>query len=115
MGIGNRLREERIRAGFNQTDFAERAGVKKNAQSNYEKGLRVPDADYLSAASCMGCDVLYVLTGERQTLTENTLEESRSSYLSSAQEHSNEGIAKRMKAMAEEMRCMAEKLSKEIK
>ncbi len=68
MGIGERLREERKRLELkyaNQTEFAEAAGVKKNAQSNYENNIRAPDADYLAAIASMGCDVLYILTGQR--------------------------------------------------
>lgn len=68
MGIGERLREERKRLELdyaNQTEFAEAAGVKKNAQSNYENNIRVPDADYLAGIASMGCDVLYILTGQR--------------------------------------------------
>lgn len=67
MGIGDRLREERMRTGLTQTEFAELAGVKKNAQSNYEKGERAPDAEYLIALADAGYDVLYILTGVRQT------------------------------------------------
>lgn len=68
MGIGERLREERKRLELkyaNQTKFAEAAGVKKNAQSNYENNIRAPDTDYLKAIEAMGCDVLYVVTGRR--------------------------------------------------
>lgn len=39
--------------------------MKKNAQSNYERGERVPDADFLARASELGLDVLYVITGQR--------------------------------------------------
>lgn len=65
MCLGERLREERLRLGYNQTEFAEIAGVKKNAQSNYEKGIRSPDGGYLAAIADHGADVLYILTGER--------------------------------------------------
>ena len=61
--MGKRLREERVRLGFNQMDFGELAGVKKNAQINYESGKRSPDAAYLSAIATAGVDILYVLTG----------------------------------------------------
>lgn len=65
MSIGERLKEERVRLGLNQTDFAELAGVRKNAQSNYEKDERAPDARYLAAVAAAGVDVLYVVTGMR--------------------------------------------------
>ena len=66
MGIGDRLKEERERLGFNQTEFAAQAGASKNSQYNYEKGERSPDASYLAAVADRGVDVLYVVTGERK-------------------------------------------------
>jgi transcriptional regulator with XRE-family HTH domain len=62
--IGGRLRAERKRLGHSQAQFAELAGVHKNAQSNYEGDLRRPDADYLVQVAAFGVDVLYVLTGQ---------------------------------------------------
>ena len=35
--FGIRLKEERIRLGLDQDGFGQLGGVKKNAQSNYEK------------------------------------------------------------------------------
>lgn len=64
-GIGERLREERERLGLNQGAFGELGGVKANAQGNYEKGERYPDAAYLAAVAEQGVDVLYVVTGRR--------------------------------------------------
>lgn len=65
LNIGERLREERVRLGYNQGDFAAIAGVAKTSQFNYEKGDRSPDAVYLSAVAQKGVDVLYVVTGKR--------------------------------------------------
>lgn len=65
LNIGERLKEERVRLGYNQADFAAIAGVAKTSQFNYEKGDRSPDAAYLVALAEKGVDVLYVLTGER--------------------------------------------------
>lgn len=66
MGIGDRLKEERERLGFNQTEFAAIAGASKNTQYNYEKGERSPDAEYLAAVFANGVDLFYVITGERK-------------------------------------------------
>ncbi len=63
--IGDRLREERVRLGFNQSELAAMAGVAKTSQFNYEKGERSPDAEYLAALAEKGLDVLYVVTGKR--------------------------------------------------
>lgn len=66
MGIGDRLKEERERLGFSQTEFSAVAGASKNSQYNYEKGDRSPDANYLAAVADKGVDILYVVTGERK-------------------------------------------------
>ena len=58
-----RLKQERRRLGMNQSDFGNAGGVLKQAQSNYEKGLRYPDASYLAGIAQAGVDVLYLLTG----------------------------------------------------
>lgn len=62
--IGGRLREERDRLGYTQTELADICGVKMRAQRNYEKDERHPDAEYLAAFSEAGGDVAYVITGQ---------------------------------------------------
>ncbi|HGJ5882126.1 helix-turn-helix domain-containing protein, partial [Arsenophonus sp.] len=64
-GVGDRLKSERLRLGLSQEIFAERCGVKKLTQYNYEKSERHPDAGYLIAAKALGVDLNYVMTGER--------------------------------------------------
>ncbi|EPC02487.1 hypothetical protein L861_09030 [Litchfieldella anticariensis FP35 = DSM 16096] len=71
-GIGDRLFEERKRLKLSQAAMGEIGGVHANAQRNYEKGVRNPDATYLAAVAEKGVDVLYVLTGQRST-TEGAL------------------------------------------
>ena len=63
--ITDRLREERIRLGLTQEELAVLGGIRVNAQSVYERGARVPNANYLSNVARAGVDVLYVVTGER--------------------------------------------------
>lgn len=64
-----RLREERKRKGFNQSEFAELGGVKKLSQLQYEKGERLPSLEYIAALwrSDKEIDVGYILTGKRST------------------------------------------------
>lgn len=81
MGIGDRLKEERERLGFNQTDFAAKAGASKNSQYNYEKGERSPDATYLAAVAEKGVDVLYVVTGERKPTTVESISPDTAKFL----------------------------------
>ncbi|WP_261842055.1 helix-turn-helix domain-containing protein [Aliamphritea ceti] len=80
--IGARLKEERLRLNVSQQVFAGFGGVARNAQSNYEKGLRMPDAGYLSAIAAEGADVQYILTGKRMnTFIEQRLSEDESILL----------------------------------
>jgi len=62
--IGERLKAERTRLGFNQTEFAAVGGVQRRAQVFYEQDERRPDAGYLEAVARLGVDVQYVITGK---------------------------------------------------
>ena len=68
MPIGKRLREERERLGYSQTDFAAIGGVGRKSQFNYEEGERQPDSLYLVAIHQAGADVQYILTGTRSEM-----------------------------------------------
>ncbi|MFP4894514.1 helix-turn-helix domain-containing protein [Paraburkholderia sp. EG304] len=72
--VGDRLRAERKQMNLSQRAFGERGGVTEKTQVLYEKGERAPDANYLSRISGVGVDVLYVLTGRRDTSTLTALE-----------------------------------------
>ncbi|WP_456026776.1 helix-turn-helix domain-containing protein [Pseudomonas capeferrum] len=63
--IGKRIKEERIRLNYTQEAFAAVGGVLVNAQGNYERGRRSPNAIYLSRLADIDVDLLYVLTGRR--------------------------------------------------
>lgn len=63
--IGSRLREERLRIGLSQDEFAAVGGVTRRSQSAYESDDRAPDTTYLLAVRTIGADICYVLTGER--------------------------------------------------
>ncbi len=65
MQLGDRLREERKRLGFNQADFGALAEVSRKTQFNYESGLSSPDARYLACIEKAGADVVYIQTGVR--------------------------------------------------
>lgn len=65
MAIGERLRKERERLGFNQPDFAGFAGATKQTLFSWENGHSSPKADQLAALGEHGVDVYYVLTGQR--------------------------------------------------
>jgi phage repressor protein C with HTH and peptisase S24 domain len=63
--LGERLKLERQRLGFNQADFGALLGVSKTSQFNYEAGDRSPHAGYLRLALEQGVDVNFLLTGHR--------------------------------------------------
>lgn len=65
--VGQRLREQRELLAISQEAFGQLGGVGKRAQINYEQDLRAPDTDYLQALAGAGVDVLYVVTGRRET------------------------------------------------
>ncbi len=65
MSISERLKEERLRLGLNQTVFGQIGGVTKKTQMLYEGGDRMPDAAYLRGISGVGADVQYILIGLR--------------------------------------------------
>ena len=63
--VGARLREERMRIGLSQDEFAAVAAVTRRTQSAYETDARAPDTTYLHALAGVGVDIVYVLTGDR--------------------------------------------------
>lgn len=63
--FGKRLKEERERLGLTQAEFAKACGVGKTAQYMYEKSERLPSISYLQDARLLGCDVLFLLTGNK--------------------------------------------------
>ncbi|MDF3845757.1 hypothetical protein P3W55_28960 [Pseudomonas citronellolis] len=61
-----RIKEERERLGFNQTQFAALVDASKKTQIRWEQeGGGFPDAAALAGWASAGMDVLYVLTGSR--------------------------------------------------
>lgn len=73
--FGARLRSERLRLGFNQTDFAEIGGVQKDGQVKYEAGKREPGIGYISLLAQAGVDVGFLITGLVSTAsTEDEME-----------------------------------------
>ncbi|AST27473.1 helix-turn-helix domain-containing protein [Ralstonia pseudosolanacearum] len=65
--IGERLKEERERLGFSQPAFAAIGGASKGSQLAWEKGTAMPNAEFLHDVARVGVDVLYVITGRRDS------------------------------------------------
>lgn len=64
--IGIRLKEERVRLGFNQESFAAAAGVTRRPYADWEAGKTSPTSVQLALLATTGIDVLYILTGRRE-------------------------------------------------
>jgi transcriptional regulator with XRE-family HTH domain len=63
MNIGERLKEEREKLGFDQEGFAALGGASRHSQIDWEKGKSFPNAKVLAAYAAAGADVQYILTG----------------------------------------------------
>jgi DNA-binding XRE family transcriptional regulator len=70
-GIGGRLREERLRLGFSQTEMAAVGGVSRTTQVNYEIGKSDPTLMYLNRIWTRGADRFYVISGTRSPQVSN--------------------------------------------
>ena len=68
--IGSRLTEERKRLSLTMTAFGQIGGVTGTSQKNYEEGIRYPSAEYLEKLYDAGVDIMYVITGRRDTRNE---------------------------------------------
>lgn len=63
--FAKRLRRERERLGLTQKEFAEKVGVSRVSQGNYESGKRYPGKDYFEAVKKIGVDDYYLVSGTR--------------------------------------------------
>jgi transcriptional regulator with XRE-family HTH domain len=63
MTIGDRLKRQRVRRGYSQTELAELSGVKQSLISRIENGSRDnPSADVLRGlAKALGCTTDYLI------------------------------------------------------
>lgn len=104
--IGARLRQQRAQAGLTQDQLAEHLGVSKRTQGNYESGASDAPASYLSmAASTLGFDVLFIVSGTRTTLDADALSEVEDSIVQqyrSIPADDQRAIRRFIKAMADD-------------
>lgn len=71
MTVGIRLKEERKRLGMSQTALALALGCTKRTQILFEQDVHLPGGSYLVEADGLGVDVIYVLTGRRESLSDS--------------------------------------------
>ncbi|WP_425324940.1 helix-turn-helix domain-containing protein [Lampropedia aestuarii] len=67
MGISLRLQEERKRLGLTQEAAAARLDATKRSVINWEGGAALPGAEVLARYAELGANVLYILTGQRDS------------------------------------------------
>lgn len=67
MGISLRLQEERKRLGLTQEAAAARLDATKRSVINWEGGAALPGAEVLARYAELGANVLYILTGQRES------------------------------------------------
>ena len=101
MHMGERIKEERERLGFNQSDFAALATATRKTLFNWESGAAAPNANVLAAWATHGLDVLFVVTGQRsQPPTTQATLSPRKAALLDHYEHSDESGKKIIEAAA---------------
>lgn len=90
MSPSERLRKERERLGYSQTEFAALVGASKKTQIRWEQGESHPGADALAIWIEHGLDVLYVIAGrpERKAADEALTKDER--HLLDNYRHSDE-------------------------
>lgn len=71
--LSERFKEERIRLGLSQTDIADKTAVSVKTVGRWEKEIALP-SDKLSLLSSAGFDLLYILTGQHQSMVLNQRE-----------------------------------------
>ena len=72
MKFGEKVREQRTKAGLSQEDAAKGIGVTRRTLINYESGNSYPQdrAVYIKLADFFGVDINYFLTEDEEFLTE---------------------------------------------
>lgn len=71
--MGIRLKEERKRLGLSQRELGAIGEIEANAQGMYERGVRFPNATYLSLIAKAGVDILYVVTAVKKVRSADSI------------------------------------------
>lgn len=64
--VSERLAEELHKLGMSQRKLGELFGCCQHLIYAYYKGRSIPGAYYLTLMHYAGCDIIYILTGERR-------------------------------------------------
>lgn len=76
MTIGDRLKLERERLGYSQSDLSACAQTTKKSQIDYEKNVTSPRANYLEAIATLGADIQFIVTGTRASIHDSEIMQS---------------------------------------
>lgn len=79
--ISARLAQERKRLGLEQTEVCKIIDISIPTLSRYENGKRSPDLVLSKRLSELGYDMLYVITGQRQSDHTNEINEDETYWL----------------------------------
>jgi transcriptional regulator with XRE-family HTH domain len=71
-GIGERIKQARLQAGFQQVEVAKRCGVSRAAVSNWECGQGIRSQKLIEYARVVGVPAEWLITGERTAATAPT-------------------------------------------
>ncbi|HBL7015545.1 helix-turn-helix domain-containing protein [Serratia marcescens] len=74
--IGLRIKEEREKLSLTQQGLADAIGVSKRTLIDWEKDRTSPTAVQLSSLSQLGVDVLYIVTGEKNSISQGVVQSS---------------------------------------
>ena len=75
IAFGLRIKAGRTRLGLSLEDFAERLGVSRGTQSNYEAGVTMPSLEYAEKCAELGIRISEKLVPSGNTPSSNNLEE----------------------------------------
>lgn len=64
--MSERVAEEIFKLGATNAEIARKLGCSKSSISGWIIGTSVPNAYFLKKLHYAGCDVIYILTGERE-------------------------------------------------
>lgn len=110
--VGLRIKEERERLGYNQTDFAAIGGMSRKTQFDYESGARAPDGSYLIGITTAGADVQYIITGVHSVGISKTVAADHLSHRAFIHARNYEALCDDDKQILERMVTLAEKSKK---
>ena len=98
--VGARLKEERKRIDRSQAELGGVGRVNRDSQAAYEAGKRAPDVAYLLSIQEVGIDLMYLLSGRRETGELNQQEADLLSWFRLLEEADRSAFMHLMRTMA---------------